>query len=61
MVQSNKEKADKKMRQLIDLYKRQVKDDGALSNNEIMIKNYRLYVVRDPLKEGISEQLRSLF
>ena len=26
-----------------------------------MIKNYRLYVVRNPLKEGISEQTKSLF
>jgi hypothetical protein len=26
-----------------------------------MIKNYRLYVVRDPVKEGISDDVRSLF
>jgi len=49
------------MRQVIDLYKRQVKDDAAIANSEIMIKNYRLYVVRDPVKEGISEHMRSLF
>jgi hypothetical protein len=28
---------------------------------EIMIRNYRLYLVRDPIKEGIDDNMRKLF
>lgn len=62
IVQGSKDKAEKKMKQIIEFYKRQVKDETELkSTKEIIIKNYRLYVVRDYVKEGISAHMRSLF
>ena len=62
LAQTGKEKADQKMRAIIQLYKRQVKDDTHLGHsNEVIIKNYRLFVVRDPVKEGMTDDVRSLF
>ena len=41
-----------KLRQVVELYKRQVKKDRELLNKpELMIKNYRLYLVKNPTQE----------
>jgi hypothetical protein len=49
------------LRQIVDFYKRQVKPDKDFGHNkEIMIKNYRLYLIKDPVAEGIDEKVRSL-
>jgi hypothetical protein len=62
LAQTGREKADQKMRAIIQLYKRQVKDDTYLAHaNEVIIKNYRLFVVRDPAREGMTDDVRSLF
>jgi hypothetical protein len=46
---------------MVDFYKRSVKDDKEIkSKREIMIKNYRLYLVKDSIYE-IDDESRALF
>ena len=50
------------MRQIIEFYKRSVKGDKEMNQRkEIMIRNYRLHLVRDPSEEGIDDNMRALF
>jgi hypothetical protein len=49
------------LRQIVEFYKRAVKGDKAISSKkEVMIRNYRLHVVKDVDVE-IDEDMRSLF
>jgi hypothetical protein len=56
------EKEQNKLRHIIEFYKRQVKNEQDIGmNREIMIRNYRLHLVKDATKEGIDERQRALF
>lgn len=56
-----REREANKLRQIVDFYKRSVKDEKSIiSRKEIMIRNYRLHVVKDADKE-IDPKSRSLF
>lgn len=56
-----REREHNKLRQIIDFYKRSVKDEKSIvSRKEVMIRNYRLHVVKDADKE-IDVRSRSLF
>ena len=56
-----KEREQNKLRQIVEFYKRAVKDDRAISSKkEVMIRNYRLHVVKDVAAE-IDEDTRALF
>lgn len=62
MLKSAKDKADKQLRQVLEIYKRQIKPDEELNSlNQVMIKNFRFHVIKDLVKEGISEHQRALF
>lgn len=55
------EREQNKLKQVVEFYKRSVKNDKDINTKkEIMIRNYRLHVVKDVEKE-ISEEARSLF
>ena len=56
-----REREHNKLRQIIEFYKRSVKGDAEIHRRkEIMIRNYRLHVVKDSDAE-ISDVERSLF
>ena len=56
-----REREQNKLRQIIDFYKRSVKDQKDISSKkEIMIKNYRLYVIKDADTE-IDEEQRKFY
>ena len=61
IIKGAKEREQNKLRQIIEFYKRSVKADKEItSRKEIMIRNYRLHVVKDVAKE-IDENMRALF
>jgi hypothetical protein len=54
------EREQNKLRQIVDFYKRAVKDEKTIrSKKEVMIRNYRLYVVKDSDAE-IDDKSRAL-
>ena len=61
IIKGAKEREQNKLRQIIEFYKRSVKADKEISSRkEIMIRNYRLHVVKDVARE-IDENMRALF
>ena len=61
IIKGAKEREQNKLRQIIEFYKRSVKADKEIScRKEIMIRNYRLHVVKDAARE-IDENMRALF
>ena len=55
------EREQNKLKQIVEFYKRSVKNDKDITTKkEIMIRNYRLHIVKDVEKE-ITEEARSLF
>ena len=62
IIFGSQEREQNKLRQIIEFYKRSVKGDHEMNQRkEIMIRNYRLHLIRDPAKEGIDETTRNLF
>ena len=60
LILGAKEREQSKLRSIIELYKRSVKGDKELSaRREIMIRNYRLHVVKDVARE-LSPNIRAL-
>jgi hypothetical protein len=60
IVANATEREQNKLRQIVDFYKRAVKDEKSIrSKKEIMIRNYRLYVVKDSDAE-IDDKSRAL-
>lgn len=57
ILMGSQEREPSKLRQIVEFYKRAVKGDKDFGHNsEIMIRNYRLHLVKDPIKEGIDEK-----
>ena len=56
------ERESNKLRHIIEFYKRQVKNERDIGvNREIMIRNYRLHLVKNAAEEGIDARVRALF
>ena len=60
MIVGTKQREQSKLRQVIELYKRSVKGDKELgSRKEVMIRNYRLRVLKDAARE-LTPDMRAL-
>lgn len=60
LIVGTKQREQSKLRQVIELYKRSVKGDKELgSRKEVMIRNYRLRVLKDAARE-LTPEMRAL-